>query len=47
MLVLPPCGTIATRSAARSATTRDTSSVLAGFTTAAARPRHCSRQSVS
>jgi len=46
-LVLPPCGTIAIFSCARSVTTRATSSVLAGFTTAAARPWYWSRQSFS
>jgi hypothetical protein len=38
MLVLPPCGTMATRASASSATTRETSSVLAGFTTSADLP---------
>ena len=37
-LVLPPCGTMGMRSSERSATTRETSSVFAGRTTAAARP---------
>jgi hypothetical protein len=46
-LVLPPWGTIGMRSSASSVTTRATSSVLAGRTTAAARPWYWSRQSVS
>ena len=37
-LVLPPWGTMATPASERSATTRATSPVVAGFTTAAARP---------
>ncbi|KAG1242914.1 hypothetical protein G6F65_022749 [Rhizopus arrhizus] len=44
--VLPPCGTTATLFAAHNATTRDTSRVLAGRTTARATPGKFRRQSV-
>jgi len=39
MLVLPPCGTIATRRPAHSRTAAATSPVLAGRNTAGVRPR--------
>ncbi|MOA13851.1 hypothetical protein D3C78_1339170 [compost metagenome] len=43
--VLPPCGTTATLCAVHSATTRDTSRVVAGRTTARATPGKLRRQS--
>ncbi len=45
--VLPPCGTIGVRVSLQMATTRATSSVEAGRTTAAARPGGNSRRSSS
>ena len=47
MPVLPPCGTMLTRAAAQAFTTKATSCVLAGRTTASALPRSRLRQSSS